>query len=87
MRDAHNSLVTDKPVALGFLIELDLRSVGFCQGKKKLQFYSSKIQHGIFGEFDLILGNVGGFHFKSQGFFFFFWGGGGGAGSNLRPSP
>ena len=29
-----NSLVTDKPVALRFLIKLEFRIVGFCGGKK-----------------------------------------------------
>ena len=29
-----NSLTTDKPVALGFLIELEFGNVGFCGGRK-----------------------------------------------------
>ena len=34
MRVAHNSLATDKPVALKFPIELEFGSVGFCGGRK-----------------------------------------------------
>ena len=30
----NNSLTTDKPVALGFKIELEFRNVGFCGGRK-----------------------------------------------------
>ena len=33
-RVAHNSLKTDKPVALEFPIELEFRNVGFCGGRK-----------------------------------------------------
>ena len=33
-RVAHNSLATDKPVALEFPIELEFGSVGFCGGRK-----------------------------------------------------
>ena len=33
-RVAHNSLATDKPVALEFSIELEFGSVGFCGGRK-----------------------------------------------------
>ncbi len=33
-RAALNSFVTDKPVALGFLIELKFRIIGFCGGRK-----------------------------------------------------
>ena len=29
-----NSLATDKPVALGFQIELEFENVGFCGGRK-----------------------------------------------------
>ena len=34
MRVAHNSQVTDKPVALKFPIELEFRNVDFCGGRK-----------------------------------------------------
>ena len=34
MREACNSLATDKPLALGFPIELESRSVDFCGGRK-----------------------------------------------------
>jgi len=34
MRMAHNSQVTDKPVALKFPIELEFRNVDFCGGRK-----------------------------------------------------
>ena len=33
-RVAHNSLKTDKSVALQFPIELEFRNVGFCGGRK-----------------------------------------------------
>jgi len=34
MRVTHNSLTTDKPVALKFPIELEFRNVDFCGGRK-----------------------------------------------------
>jgi len=34
MRVTHNSLMTDKPMALEFPIELEFRNVDFCGGRK-----------------------------------------------------
>lgn len=47
-RAAQNNLTTDKPVAPGFSMELELRNVGFSRGRKTGELEEKPLEQGTF---------------------------------------